>query len=139
MKLVSRIILIVNNYLRKNSFKKKYKTKNLFFLIKIFQRYDKYEKKWQLIDIRNQMSFNDSHIVNSINVPPISTEFAIYKKIDRRKNILIINSNIRSNLNIYKLLKNKGINVYILYTNYNSEFESDPLIRDYIQTNIKIS
>ncbi|ALD65985.1 rhodanese-like domain-containing protein [Spiroplasma cantharicola] len=96
-----------------NAFKAKYKTKNIKSLNSIIK-----SKKWQIIDIRNNVSFNENHLKGSINIPILIFNLKYFKVLDKKNKILIIDEDSRSHLSIYKSLRIKGFKSYIFYDGY---------------------
>ncbi|WP_063623140.1 rhodanese-like domain-containing protein [Spiroplasma taiwanense] len=107
------IFKFIEKIFKTNSFRKKYKTKNIKKLTTLLK-----SKKWQIIDIRNQISFNEHHLEGTINIPITAFNFKFFKLIDKNHNILIINEDPRSHLSIYKKLNTRGFKVFILNEKY---------------------
>ncbi|AHI52425.1 rhodanese-like domain-containing protein [Spiroplasma culicicola] len=113
MQWLDYVLKFIERIFKTNSFKRKYKTKSEKKFLKILK-----SKNWQVVDLRNNVSYQEKHIIDSINVPVVGFNYNYYRKIDKNKKILLVNKNYRSNLDIYNTLKVKGFKVYILYTNF---------------------
>jgi rhodanese-related sulfurtransferase len=113
MQWMENVIKFFSLFFRSNAFKRNYRTKNLKQLRKINE-----SPRWQIVDIRNGIAFEEHHLLNATNIP--NTEFAhkFFNLIQKDKHILLVNSDYRSNLNIYKILKKHHLKVYILFANY---------------------
>ncbi|ASP27841.1 hypothetical protein SCORR_v1c00660 [Spiroplasma corruscae] len=113
MQWLDLVFKLLQKIFRTNSFNRKYKVlKN-----KKFKTILK-NKKWQVIDLRNKIEFEEHHLINTTNVPAWTFNFNYFKLIDKNKKILLISNDYRSNLWIYKNLKRKGFNVRLLDTGY---------------------
>ncbi|QBQ07296.1 hypothetical protein SGLAD_v1c00950 [Spiroplasma gladiatoris] len=113
MQWLEYVFKIIGKIFASNAFKRKYKTKPLNKFLKILN-----SAKWQVADLRGPLVYEENHIINTISLPVMTFNYNYYKKLDKSKNILLIHSNYRNNLNIYRLLKSKGFKVYLLYSNY---------------------
>lgn len=113
MQWIDKVIAFFTKIFSTNSFKHKYRTKKLKHLPKILK-----SNKWQVIDIRNNVVYDEHHLNNSTNIPYTFFNYQYYKKINKKKKILIINNDYRSNLDVYKKLKIKNINSFILIGGY---------------------
>ncbi|WP_339029842.1 rhodanese-like domain-containing protein [Spiroplasma endosymbiont of Cantharis nigra] len=113
MQWLEYVFKFLEKIFRKNAFKSKYKTKNMKSLNNILK-----SKKWQVIDIRNSISYNQNHLKGSINIPLLTFNLKYFKILDKKNKILIIDEDSRSHLSIYKSLKAKGFKSYILYEGY---------------------
>lgn len=113
MQWLEYVFKFLEKIFKTNSFKKKYKTKNSKNLNNILK-----SKKWQVVDIRNALSYSENHLIGSTNIPVINFNFRYFKILDKKNKILIINEDSRSHLSIYKNLKQKGFKAYIFYDGY---------------------
>ncbi|QGS51525.1 rhodanese-like domain-containing protein [Spiroplasma tabanidicola] len=113
MQWLDYVFKFISKVFASNAFKKKYKVKTANKLLKILKN-----NKWQVVDIRGPLVYASNHIKNTINIPVMTFNYNYYKKLEKHKKILLINSNYRSDLNIYRTLKSKGFKTYILYSNY---------------------
>ncbi|ATX71605.1 rhodanese-like domain-containing protein [Spiroplasma clarkii] len=107
---------------KSDAFKKKYKTKPEKKFLKCLN-----SSNWQVIDLRNELSYQENHISGTINISKLFFRNNYYKKIDRTKKVLILNRDFHSDLDIYKILKQKSFKVYILTKNY-YDLVNDPII-----------
>lgn len=122
MQIIEKIILLFRWLLRYDAFGKKYKVKKMSMLPKILNN-----NNFLILDIRNSIDYDEHHIKNSINIPNYDFYKKYYKELKNKSKILIVNSNYRSNLNIYNFLKNKKYNPYILRANYDEVRKSEKL------------
>ncbi|AKX33733.1 hypothetical protein SLITO_v1c00650 [Spiroplasma litorale] len=113
MQWLDLIFKLIQKIFRRESFKKKYKVINQKKLKNILKN-----KKWQVIDLRNKVDYEEHHLENTTNVPAWNFNFTYFKLIDKNKKILLISNDYRSNLYIYKNLKRKGFKVKLLNTGY---------------------
>ncbi|AUB31136.1 rhodanese-like domain-containing protein [Spiroplasma floricola] len=123
MQWLEYVFKFLEKIFKTNAFKAKYKTKGSKKLTHILK-----SKKWQVIDIRNSLSYNENHLKETINIPVINFNFKYFKVLDKKSKILIIDEDSRSHLSIYKNLKSKGFKAYIFYEGYkkirnNPEFD----------------
>ncbi|QEH61307.1 hypothetical protein SCHIN_v1c01090 [Spiroplasma chinense] len=124
MQWLEYVFKLIDTLFKSNSFKKRFKTKSERKLFKILK-----SNKWQVIDLRNKLSYEEHHIEGTINIPHTSFSFNYYRKMDKKKKTLILNQNYRSNLDIYRTLKRKGFKTYLLYANYPALMEKPEVDR----------
>jgi len=114
MQWLEKVIKFFSLFFRSSAFKMKYKTKKSSQLKKIILN----DKKWQVIDIRNSISYQEHHLDGTINIPNTDFSKKYFKLINNKKNVLIINGNYRSNLDVYTVLKKHNFKTWILMENY---------------------
>ncbi|AGR41778.1 rhodanese-like domain-containing protein [Spiroplasma diminutum] len=124
MQWLDYVFKFLEKIFKTNSFKKKYKTKSSKKLSNILKN-----KNWQVIDIRNSLSYKENHLEGTINIPITTFNFKYFKVLDKKSKILIIDEDSRSHLSIYKSLRSKGFRAFVLYNGYkkirnNPEFDN---------------
>ncbi|AKU79316.1 rhodanese-like domain-containing protein [Spiroplasma turonicum] len=119
------IFKLLQKIFKSNSFNKKYRVVNSKKLKSIINN-----KNWQVVDLRNNVEYEEHHLINTTNIPYWTFNFNYFKKIDKNKKILLISNDYRSNLNIYKNLKRKGFKVRLLNIGYKN-IRNHPFYDDY--------
>lgn len=127
MQWLDYVIKFFSRFLKTNHFKKKFRTKSIKKLINIIDN-----PKWQIVDIRNSLSFSEHHLKGSINIPVTTFNYKYFKEINKDSKILILDNNYRSHLTIYKTLKSKGFKSYLLYGNYD-DIRNNPLFENFTE------
>ncbi|QHX36323.1 rhodanese-like domain-containing protein [Spiroplasma sp. BIUS-1] len=113
MQWLEYVFKFLDKLFKTNSFKRKYKTKNSKKLPHILK-----SKNWQVVDIRNSLSYKENHLHGTINVPITNFNFKYFKVLDKKNKILIIDEDSRSHLSVYKSLRTKGFKAYVFYDGY---------------------
>ncbi|AUM62324.1 rhodanese-like domain-containing protein [Spiroplasma monobiae] len=120
MQWLDYVFKFIDKLFRTNAFKQKYKTKSSKKLNHILK-----SKNWQVVDIRNSISYGENHLKGSLNIPVTSFNFKYFKVLDKNSKILIIDEDSRSHLSVYKNLRQKGFKSYLFYEGYKS-IRNDP-------------